>query len=156
MPRLPVVAPFAGLQTEALRREVQAAGAHQRLVAVDALTGLAAVDLLAILAGAGVARIGQAAVDLVGVDEQLPQAAQRRLQIRRQRLAGEQLLLVQAQQFGALRRVPGQLQRRRPGRRQQRWQQRQPGERAHPYSTFSSASAGFCSKAWACGSYMRE
>ncbi|SPY81765.1 Uncharacterised protein [Pseudomonas aeruginosa] len=150
--RLPVAAPGLRPQGEALRLEIQPAGAHQGAVTTDRLAILAAVDLLAAAPLAGIGRLGLAGVAQPGEDEQFPQAAQRSLQIGRQRPALEHPLAIQAHQFVALGRAPGQLDRRLRCAKQQRHgaQQDQPGAQRN-HSTLTLASAGLASRACCSG-----
>lgn len=109
---LPVTRPVALVQLQVLLLEIQAAGFDQRLLPVDALAGVAAVNLFLVLPAALIAVVRLFGVDQIGVDEQLPQAAQRRLKSIGQRFAADQPLPVEAQQFAAASRLPGQRQRR--------------------------------------------
>ncbi len=87
---LPEAAPVGRVQPQARGFEIAAARLDQGAFAVDALPGRAAVDLFGIVAVAGVIGGRDPARDQVAVDEQFPEAAQRRLNVARQRLRRRQ------------------------------------------------------------------
>ncbi|WP_371917479.1 hypothetical protein [Pseudomonas sp. B35(2017)] len=96
------------------------------MIALDLAAGGAAVDFLFRLPAAFIGRLLGAGVRQPGVDEQFPQAAQRRLQRLGQRLTADQLRAVQRQQLALVRQAQRLVLRRRQRRNQT---QQQPDQR---------------------------
>ena len=80
----PILAPIGGIELQACGLEKASARLHQRMFAVDVTARHAAIHFFRIAAVTGVIRRGDIAIDQIAVDEQLPHAAERRFQRRRQ------------------------------------------------------------------------
>ncbi|MFJ2480850.1 hypothetical protein ACIOWE_11280 [Pseudomonas sp. NPDC087598] len=94
------------------------------MITFDLAAHRAAIDFLFRLPATFISRFASAGIHQPRINEQFPQTAQRRIQRWRQRLASDQLRLVQRQQFTLVRHAQRFILRRRQ-RRNHRHQQPQ-------------------------------